>query len=65
MSRITLQKPNGQIRCFIETIPHSGRKQIQLPSGQCMGFYTPQTDTTHNMDGSLVCRGDMLTSLVP
>jgi hypothetical protein len=63
MKRILLQKPSGEPRGWIEFGSY-GRKQICLPCGKPLGFYLPKPDTTHSMSGTLIGRGDLLTSLL-
>lgn len=63
MKRTLLQKPNGQPLAWLD-VYRDGKRQIHLPCGTPLGFYNPNSDTTHTMGGSMVGRGDLLTSLL-
>jgi len=63
MNRTMLRYPDGKLRAFLDTFS-SGKRQISDPSGKPLGFYNPNSKTTHFMTGTLVGYGDLLTSLI-
>lgn len=63
MARTLLQKPSGEPLAWLDEYA-DGKRQIHLPCGEPLGFYNPRSNTTHRMNGSIVGRGDLLTSLI-
>jgi len=63
MSEHWLKKPNGEPIAVIRTQP-GGVQRIYKPNGSFLGEYRPHSDTTHSPNGSLVGRGNLLTTLI-
>lgn len=63
MTRTILQEPSGKPIGWLDVYA-DGKRQIHKPCGTPLGFYNPTSNTTHYMSGSMVGRGDLLTSLL-
>ncbi|MFT4757298.1 MAG: hypothetical protein ACI91R_001951 [Vicingaceae bacterium] len=63
MKRTLLQKPSGEPLAWLD-LYSNGKRQICRPCGTPLGFYLPQSNTTHYLDGGLVGYGDLLSSLL-
>lgn len=63
MSDHWLKQPHGKPTAVIRT-QSNGVQRIYNPNGVFLGEYRPHSDTTHLPNGSLVGRGNWLTTLI-
>ena len=63
MSDALIKDRNGKVLARIR-IENNEYQRIYQTDGYYIGFYNPNTNTTHYSNGSLFCRGNALTALI-
>ena len=63
MSDALIKDRNGKALARIR-VENNDYQRIYQINGHYLGFYNPNTNTTHYSDGSLFCRGNGLTALL-
>jgi hypothetical protein len=63
MSDALIKDRNGKVLARIR-IENNEFQRLYEVNNHYLGFYNPNTDTTHRSDGSVFCRGNALTALI-
>ena len=63
MSDALIKDRNGKVLARIR-IENNGYQRIYEINNHYLGYYNPNTNTTHRPDGSIFCRGNALTALI-
>lgn len=63
MSDTLIKDQNGKVLARIR-IENNEFQRIYNISNHYLGFYNPNSNTTHYSNGSLFCRGNAITALI-
>ncbi|MBQ3419866.1 MAG: hypothetical protein IJH31_07030 [Erysipelotrichaceae bacterium] len=63
MERQEIREPNGRIVGFLETLDN-GDIQARVIDGRIVGFYRKASNTTIDISGRIIARGNIVASLI-